>query len=189
MGLDPGTPGSCPGPKAGAKLLSHPRIPLSPPLNKTGCHVTICFHRFLNTRRSSLSSYAADHTPCSARAFSVRGSCGSSLGAPHSAYFHAPPLVPLQAMLIIFSKLQPTPAISTRHLTLDTSQLNSLPLSPTSCFSSCVLYLRGRHHHGPGCPRNGPMVSPPLPTNSASMPSRSGLLPKLPFICLPHSSL
>ena len=26
-GLDPGTPGSCPGPKAGAKLLSHPGIP------------------------------------------------------------------------------------------------------------------------------------------------------------------
>ena len=28
LGLDPGTPGSCPGPKAGAKLLSHPGIPL-----------------------------------------------------------------------------------------------------------------------------------------------------------------
>ena len=27
VGLDPGTPGSCPGPKAGAKLLSHPGIP------------------------------------------------------------------------------------------------------------------------------------------------------------------
>ena len=26
--LDPGTPGSCPGPKAGAKPLSHPGIPL-----------------------------------------------------------------------------------------------------------------------------------------------------------------
>ena len=26
MGLDPGIPGSCPGPKAGAKLLSHPGI-------------------------------------------------------------------------------------------------------------------------------------------------------------------
>ena len=25
--LDPGTPGSCPGPKAGTKLLSHPGIP------------------------------------------------------------------------------------------------------------------------------------------------------------------
>ena len=25
--LDPGTSGICPGPKAGAKLLSHPRIP------------------------------------------------------------------------------------------------------------------------------------------------------------------
>ena len=29
-GLDPGTPGSCPGPKAGAKPLSHPGIPLVP---------------------------------------------------------------------------------------------------------------------------------------------------------------
>ena len=28
-GLDPGTPGSLPGPKAGAKPLSHPGIPLS----------------------------------------------------------------------------------------------------------------------------------------------------------------
>ena len=27
MGLDPRTPGSCPGPKAGAKPLSHPGIP------------------------------------------------------------------------------------------------------------------------------------------------------------------
>ena len=29
MGLDPGTPGSHPGPKAGVKPLSHPGIPLS----------------------------------------------------------------------------------------------------------------------------------------------------------------
>ena len=28
MGLDPGTPGSHPGPKAGVKPLSHPGIPL-----------------------------------------------------------------------------------------------------------------------------------------------------------------
>ena len=28
MGLDPGTPGSRPGPQAGAKPLSHPGIPL-----------------------------------------------------------------------------------------------------------------------------------------------------------------
>ena len=27
MGLNPRSPGSCPGPKAGAKLLSHPGIP------------------------------------------------------------------------------------------------------------------------------------------------------------------
>ena len=30
MGLDPRTPGSHPGPKAGAKSLSHPGIPLPP---------------------------------------------------------------------------------------------------------------------------------------------------------------
>ena len=28
VGLDPGTPGSCPGPKADAQLLSHPGVPL-----------------------------------------------------------------------------------------------------------------------------------------------------------------
>ena len=28
MGFDPGTPGSCPRPKAGAKPLSHPGIPI-----------------------------------------------------------------------------------------------------------------------------------------------------------------
>ena len=27
VGLDPGTPGSCPGPKAGAQPLSHPGVP------------------------------------------------------------------------------------------------------------------------------------------------------------------
>ena len=30
VGLNPGTPGSQPGPKAGAKLLSHPGIPTCP---------------------------------------------------------------------------------------------------------------------------------------------------------------
>ena len=29
LGLDPGTPGSCPEPKAGAKPLSHPGVPLN----------------------------------------------------------------------------------------------------------------------------------------------------------------
>ena len=29
VGLDPGIPGSCPGPKAGIKLLSHPGTPMS----------------------------------------------------------------------------------------------------------------------------------------------------------------
>ena len=28
VGLDPGSPGSCPGPKAGTKPLSHPGIPV-----------------------------------------------------------------------------------------------------------------------------------------------------------------
>ena len=31
VGLDPGTPGSCPGPKAGAKPLSYPEPPRDPP--------------------------------------------------------------------------------------------------------------------------------------------------------------
>ena len=30
VGLDPGSPGSCPGPKASAKPLRHPGIPKSP---------------------------------------------------------------------------------------------------------------------------------------------------------------
>ena len=30
VGLDPGTPGSCPGPKAGAKLLRHQGCPVGP---------------------------------------------------------------------------------------------------------------------------------------------------------------
>ena len=29
VGLNPGTPGSCPGPKAGVKLLSHPGVPFN----------------------------------------------------------------------------------------------------------------------------------------------------------------
>ena len=33
VGFDPGSPGSRPGPKAGAKLLHHPGIPLPPFLN------------------------------------------------------------------------------------------------------------------------------------------------------------
>ena len=32
VGFDPGSPGLCPGPKAGAKLLHHPGIPLPSPL-------------------------------------------------------------------------------------------------------------------------------------------------------------
>ena len=33
-GLDPETPGSCPGPKAGAKLLSYPGVPINKILKK-----------------------------------------------------------------------------------------------------------------------------------------------------------
>ena len=35
VGFDPGSPGSRPGPKAGAKLLRHPGIPLSNFLKKS----------------------------------------------------------------------------------------------------------------------------------------------------------
>ena len=38
VGLDPGTPGSHPGPKAGAQLLSHPGVPVLPNSDKA-------FHR------------------------------------------------------------------------------------------------------------------------------------------------
>ena len=34
VGFDPGSPGSCPGPKAGAKPLRHPGIPIGIFLNK-----------------------------------------------------------------------------------------------------------------------------------------------------------
>ena len=37
VGLDPGTPGSCPGPEAGAKPLSYPGIPDLPIL----CHFSL----------------------------------------------------------------------------------------------------------------------------------------------------
>ena len=43
VGLDPGTPGSCPGPKAGTNLLSHPGIPIH--LNLIW-FVSIAGHRF-----------------------------------------------------------------------------------------------------------------------------------------------
>ena len=33
VGLDPGTPGSCPGLKADAQSLNHPGIPITPNLN------------------------------------------------------------------------------------------------------------------------------------------------------------
>ena len=41
MGLDPRTPGSCPGPKAGGKPLSHPGIPDSHFL-KISAHLLGC---------------------------------------------------------------------------------------------------------------------------------------------------
>ena len=41
MGLDPGTPGSYPGPKAGSKLLSHPGIPLLEMILNQSVHVGI----------------------------------------------------------------------------------------------------------------------------------------------------
>ena len=36
VGFDPGSPGSCPGPKAGAKPLRHPGIPVQGMLNIDG---------------------------------------------------------------------------------------------------------------------------------------------------------
>ena len=45
MGLDPGTPGSCPGPKAGAKPLRHPGIPDSFIFNKI-------FYLFIHERHT-----------------------------------------------------------------------------------------------------------------------------------------
>ena len=43
MGLDPGTPGSGPGPKAGANLLSHPGIPTPFIFNQSVHLRTTCF--------------------------------------------------------------------------------------------------------------------------------------------------
>ena len=37
VGLNPGSPGLCPGSKAGAKLLRHPGIPLFSSLDFTSC--------------------------------------------------------------------------------------------------------------------------------------------------------
>ena len=50
--LDPRTPGSCPGPKAGAKLLSHPGIPEKRKFDCHLCHVDYAMHN----RRCYLSS-------------------------------------------------------------------------------------------------------------------------------------
>ena len=41
VGFDPGSPGSHPGPKAGAKLLCHPGIPIKNLLNSTAKKQTI----------------------------------------------------------------------------------------------------------------------------------------------------
>ena len=43
VGLKPGSPGSCPGPKAGAKPLSHPGIPLSLISKSLWCTITLCY--------------------------------------------------------------------------------------------------------------------------------------------------
>ena len=39
VGLDPGTPGSCPGPKADAQPLSHPGVPDINSINDNFCSV------------------------------------------------------------------------------------------------------------------------------------------------------
>ena len=49
MGLNPRTPGSCPGPKAGTKLLSHPGIP--PPFLKKNFFYLFIHERHIHTQR------------------------------------------------------------------------------------------------------------------------------------------
>ena len=44
VGFDPGSPGSRPGPKEGAKLLRHPGIPSGPLLNCVACFLTVEGH-------------------------------------------------------------------------------------------------------------------------------------------------
>ena len=41
VGFDPGSPGSCPGPKAGAKMLRHPGIPAPQNIKQLPCHLAI----------------------------------------------------------------------------------------------------------------------------------------------------
>ena len=48
VGLDPGSPGSCPGPKAGAKLLSHPGIPCCSSLLYIFCFISHYFYNFIS---------------------------------------------------------------------------------------------------------------------------------------------
>ena len=49
VGLDPGTPGSRPGPKAGAKPLSHPGIPLITKFILTDHHLPFHHYTFILT--------------------------------------------------------------------------------------------------------------------------------------------
>ena len=47
VGFDPGSPGSRPGPKAGAKPLRHPGIPCIPKILNGCIFILISFHEFV----------------------------------------------------------------------------------------------------------------------------------------------
>ena len=52
VGLDPGTPGSHPGPKAGAKPLSHPGIPLKRFFIQ---NLSVCLLKKLSVRQPAMN--------------------------------------------------------------------------------------------------------------------------------------
>ena len=51
VGFDPVSPGSCPGPKAGAKLLRHPGIPVSVVLKEKRKWLKAVVCRMMETRK------------------------------------------------------------------------------------------------------------------------------------------
>ena len=57
VGFDPGSPGSCPGPKTGAKPLRHPRIPVWPFILKNLVYADDIFCTFL--KRTSVPRTSA----------------------------------------------------------------------------------------------------------------------------------
>ena len=55
LGLDPRTPGSCPGPKAGAEPLSHPGIPHLPQFLRKKCHEFGIFFKTLQNFKKEIN--------------------------------------------------------------------------------------------------------------------------------------